>query len=151
MKEGRIRLQILVHAAQGPLSLLVLFDLVSPRGRWLVSFFSSQTQPNSRLHPRNAKMVLRRCSIDLCNIPADRYAGSCMLCGKHMCLDHAQSELHNCPSRVSTCAGTRISSMSPSADPILFLGCRIVMRQHTTPPTMWQRPSISLAYWPRST
>jgi hypothetical protein len=30
--------------------------------------------------------------------PADRYVGSCMLCGKHMCVDHARSDLHGCPS-----------------------------------------------------
>ncbi|KAI1774800.1 hypothetical protein F4818DRAFT_418980 [Hypoxylon cercidicola] len=46
-------------------------------------------------------MVLRECNLDGCRRPAARRFGSCMICSKHWCFEHAKSEDHKCPSEES--------------------------------------------------
>ncbi|PGH08981.1 hypothetical protein GX51_01038 [Blastomyces parvus] len=43
-------------------------------------------------------MVLRCCSIAFCGNPSDRSIGSCLICAKHLCVDHLQGGFHTCPS-----------------------------------------------------
>ncbi|KAL1894182.1 hypothetical protein Sste5346_005968 [Sporothrix stenoceras] len=44
-------------------------------------------------------MTLRICTIDPCTRPAERCAGSYMLCAQHLCTAHLQLEHHTCLTR----------------------------------------------------
>ncbi|KAI1453625.1 hypothetical protein F4805DRAFT_442879 [Annulohypoxylon moriforme] len=43
-------------------------------------------------------MALRKCDVSECHNPAARSLGSCMICARHWCSKHVNSDLHQCPS-----------------------------------------------------
>ncbi|GAM37636.1 hypothetical protein TCE0_024f07717 [Talaromyces pinophilus] len=43
-------------------------------------------------------MPLRTCEADGCSDPAERGAGSCMICARHYCSEHKKKSYHKCPS-----------------------------------------------------
>lgn len=61
--------------------------------------FTTPTQDTIALHIPTPYMTLRTCTKDGCKRPAERYAGSCMLCAQHLCTQHLHLDSHTCPTR----------------------------------------------------
>ncbi|KAI9146759.1 hypothetical protein HJFPF1_13497 [Paramyrothecium foliicola] len=42
-------------------------------------------------------MPLWKCNYEVCENPAVRNLGDCILCNRHLCVDHLKREIHHCP------------------------------------------------------